>query len=245
MTTGVTSRPPARAGGRWFASLPAVAGIVYSLAWIISVSVGAPEPNVNLSGPQVVADFAGHVGSTMTMNVLAEGVAAVALIIVVVSVARAASRCGAPRAGLAAAVFGITAAVMSWVELGLGAWLFGDLVPGGRAGSAGTLNDAINRTDGAKFLVLAAMAVAIAVIAVRTASLPRWLALLGLLLAVSLVVAGLGYILLDNGLAPAVLAAAIFLLPFVTGVGITLRRLPANQIHSDRYDKMVRAAWGR
>jgi hypothetical protein len=75
-------------------------------------------------------------------------------------------------------------------------------------------------------LLLAAMAVAISATALRTASLPRWLAPLGFLLAAALVVSGLGYLLLAPGLALAVLPAGILLLASVTATGITLRRRP-------------------
>lgn len=243
MTTRVTPTS-ARAGHRRFLSLPAAAGIGYSVAWIISQSVGAPNPSVSAPGTQVVADFAGHGGPTMTMFVLAEGVAAVALVVVVLSVARAASRGGARLAGLAAAGFGIAAAVVSWIELGLGAWLIGGLIPGRRADTAGAVYHAVNRIDGAKMLVLAAMAVAISVVALRTVSLPRWLAPLGFLLAVTLVVSGLGWILLASGLASSVLVSGILLLIFVTCTGVTLRRLcdpPGYGHRGDRGDWSVHA----
>lgn len=221
MTTRVMPEPPARAGWRRFASLPAAAGIVYSVAWIISLSVGAPSPSIAAPGTQVVASFSGHGGPAMTMFALAEGVAAAALAIVVASVARAARRCGARLTGLAVAGFGIAAAVVSWVELGMGIWLIEVLVPGRRAGTAGAVFHALNRIDGAKLFLLAAMAVAISAVALRTISLPRWLATLGFLLAASLVVTGLGFVLLATGLASA-MVLTIILLPFVTGTGITV-----------------------
>jgi hypothetical protein len=226
MTTQVMPTPPAGAWRRRLVSLPAAAGIGYSVAWLISVSVGAPNPSVAAPGARVVASFAGHGGPTMTMFVLAEGVAACALAIVVLSVANAARRCGARMAGLAVAGFGVTAAVVSWIELGLGAWLIGGPVHERRYDTAGALDHALNRVDGAKMFVLAAMALGISATARRTVSLPRWLALLGLLLAASLAVSGLGYILLAPGLASAVLVSGIFLLAFVTATGITLRPSP-------------------
>ena len=223
MTTQAMTKPPARAVRRRFMSLPAAAGIGYSVAWIISLSAGAPNPSVAAPGAQVVAAFAGHGGPAMTMFALAEGAAAAALAIVVLSVARAARRCGARLAGLAVAGFGIAAAVVSWIELGLGAWLIGGLVPGRRAGTAGAVYHAITRIDGAKMFLLAAMAVAVSAVALKTVSLPRRLAPLGFLLAASLAVSGLGYILLAPGLASAVYVSGILLLVFVSATGITLR----------------------
>jgi hypothetical protein len=127
----------------------------------------------------------------------------------VVLAARAARRQGAPRAGLSAAGFGLAAAVVSWGELPMGTWLIFSVVPSGRAASAGTLNHALTRVDGAKMFQLAAMAVALAALAAKSTVLPRWLAPLGLLVAVALVVSGLGWVLLANGLAASVYASGV------------------------------------
>jgi hypothetical protein len=200
-----------------------VAGVGYSLVWIISLSVGAPNPSVAARGSQVVAAFAGHGGPAMAMFVLAEGVAAVALAVVVIAAARAA-RPGPRRAGLAGAGFGIAAAVVSWAELAVGAWLVYGPVAGRRAAGAETAYQVLNRLDGAKMFLLAAMAVALSVVALTSPVLPRWLAPLGFALAAALVVSGLGYVLLAPGLAAAVYASGILLLAFVTSTGVTLNQ---------------------
>ena len=223
MTTQLTTRHPARPG-HWAARrLPAVAGVGYSLAWIISLSVGAPNPSVAARGSQVVAAFAGHAGSAMAMFVLAEGIAAAALAVVVIAAARAA-RPGPRRAGLAGAGFGIAAAVVSWAELAVGAWLVYGPVAGRRAADAETAYQVLMRLDGAKMFLLAAMAVALSVVALTSPVLPRWLAPLGFALAASLVVSGLGYVLLAPGLAAAVYVSGILLLAFVTSTGVTLNQ---------------------
>ena len=104
--------------------LPAIAGIGYTVAWVASLATGAPNPSVAASGGQVVAAFAGHGWSAMAMLMLQpEGIAAVALAIVVLVAARSALRQGGRRAGLTAASFGLAAAVVSWGELATGAAL--------------------------------------------------------------------------------------------------------------------------
>jgi hypothetical protein len=155
--------------------------------------------------------------------VLSEGIPAVALTAVVLLVARAASRTGARRAGLAVAVFGVAAAAVSLAELVMAAWLQYGPVTSGHAAPAGTLWSAVQRTDGAKLFVLAAMAVALAVLSLTSAVLPRWLAPLALLLALSLVISGIGLLLLTNGLSNAVFVAGVLLLAVVTATGVTLR----------------------
>jgi hypothetical protein len=162
----------------------------------------------------------------MAMFVLAEGVAAAALAVVVISAARAASRSGARLAGLTGAGFGIAAAVVSWVQLALGAWLIYGPVAGRRTAAAGTAYQVLTRLDGPKMFLLAAMAVALSVVALTSHALPRWLAPFGLLLAASLVVSGLGYALLAQGLASAVYVSGILLLAFVTSTGVALGVAP-------------------
>jgi hypothetical protein len=237
VTTQLTARHPARPGPWAARRLPVVAGVGYSLAWIISLSVGAPNPSVAARGSQVVAAFAGHGGPAMAMFVLAEGVAAVAMAIVVIAAAqaaraaraaraaqaaRAAARPGPRRAGLAGAGFGIAAAVVSWAELAVGAWLVYGPVAGRRAAAATTAYQVLTRLDGAKMFLLAAMAVALSVVALTSPVLPRWLAPLGFALAAALVVSGLGFVLLAPGPATAVYVSGILLLAFVTSTGVTL-----------------------
>ena len=223
MTAQITSAQADRPGRRMAVSLSALAGIGYAAAWIISLSVGAPNPSVAASGSQVVAAFAGRSGPALAMFALAEGVAAIALVAVMTAAARAARRCGQARAGLAAAAFGIAVAAVSWAELALGTWLIRGLVPGRRTATAGAIYHAITRMDGAKMFLLAAMALAISQLARRSPILPRWLAPLGALLAAALVTSGLGYLLLTPGLASAVYVSGVLLLIFVSATGIALR----------------------
>ena len=226
MTTQATIRHPARTRHRTARSLPMVAGIGYSLAWIISLSVGAPNPAVAARGSQVVAAYAGHGGPAMAMFVLAEGVAAAALTVVMISAARASRRSRARLASLTGAGFGIAAAVVSWIELALGAWLVYGPVAGRRTAGAGTAYQVLMRLDGAKMFLLAAMAVALSAVALTSHALPRWLAPLGFVLGASLAVSGLGYVLLAQGLASAVYVSGILLLAFVTSTGVALGVAP-------------------
>jgi len=196
----------------------AVAGICYTVAWVVSFAPGAPMPSVAASGGQIVAAYSGHDWPTIVNLVLSEGIAAVALAAVVLLVGSAARR-----AGLAVAVFGVTAAAVSLAELVMAAWLQYGPVASRQDATSGTLWSAVQRIDGAKLFVLAAMAVALAVLSLTSTVLPRWLALLAYPLAVSLVLSGLGYVLLAAGLSDAVYVAGVLLLVVVTAAGLTLR----------------------
>ena len=104
------------------------------------------------------------------------------------------------------------------------AWLAGWVVPAGDASRAGLLFASINRLDGVKMLALAAMAGTGAALVHRTGVLPGWLGYAGGLLAVALVVSGVGYLLLNSTLAPAAFVSGPLLLLWVTGAGISLGR---------------------
>lgn len=223
MTQGTTTGDQAGTWSRAVRTPVAVAGIGYTVSWILSFVVCAPMPSVAASGDQVVAAFVGHAWPSIVSFVLQEGIPAVALAAVVLLVARAARRAGARRAGLAVAVFGVTAAAVSLAELVMAVWLQLGPVASGHAATAGTLWSAIQRTDGAKMFVLAAMAIALAVLSMTSAVLPTWLALLAHPLAVTLVLSGLGYVLLAAGLSDMVFVSGVLLLVVVTATGVTLR----------------------
>jgi hypothetical protein len=226
MYTRTAAARSAPGRNRAVARVSVLAGAGYMIAWVASQLVGAPNPSIAAPGAQVVASFAGHGGPTMAMFVLAEGVTAIFLAVIGIVVTRPALHQEArPRARLAGqlgAGFAIAAAAVSWVELGLGTWLATVLVPDRRSGTAGALWHAVNRLDGAKmFLLLAVMAVALSVLALTDPLLPRWLAPVGFVLAATLVVSGLGWVLLAPGLGNAVYVSGPLLLVFVGCTGVT------------------------
>jgi hypothetical protein len=227
MTSTASSRP---IGGRTrLLTAPAMAGVAYLLAWVIGLAVWPSNLDVAASGSQVVAAYTGHRGVAMTQSLLVHGVAAVALAVVVLSLGQAARGRDAGTLARATVVAGIGAAVVSLVQCALGLWLAGWAVPDGDSGRAGVLFAAINRLDGVKMLALAAMAAGAAALVRRTHLLPSWLGYLGALLAVALVVSGVGYLLLSSTLAPAAYVAGLLLLAWVPATGISLGRLPERQ----------------
>jgi len=203
-------------------AVPAVAGIIYSAAWIVGLVIWLSNLDVMASGSAVLAGYAGYQANAMMQYALTEGVAAVALAVVMLAVGWAAHARNAAGFGRVAMLAGIGAAVISLIQCGLGQWLAGWVVPHHDANLAGTIFTVINRMDGVKMLILAAMAVAGAGLALRAHVLPRWLGFVGVLLAVALVLSGIGYLLLLSPLAQAAFASLPLLLVWVTGTGVTL-----------------------
>jgi hypothetical protein len=227
VTSSAPSRPVSGCSG--LLTAPAVAGVAYLVAWLTGLAVWPSNLDVAASGSQVVAAYTGHRDVAMLQSLLVHGVAAVALAIVVLALGQAARHRDAGSLAPATVVAGVGAAVVSLVQCALGLLLAGWAVPDGDSGRAGDLFAAINRLDGVKMLALAAMAASGAALVRRTRLLPGWLGYLGVLLAVALVVSGIGYLLLRSALAPAAFVAGPLLLIWVTAVGISLGGLQARQ----------------
>jgi EmrB/QacA subfamily drug resistance transporter len=210
-----------RTSARPALSVPAVAGIVYSAAWIVALALWPSSPGVDASGPRVVAAYSSHELVAIVQFLLAQGVAAAALLVVVIALVRAAPRSGASRrwrrAALTAAILATSA---SLVQVVLGVVLSASADGAGGTERAHGLFEAINRLDGLKMLALAVVATA----GVRLAK--GWLGRLAAVLAISLVASGIGYLVLDPTLAAAASVSLALLLVWVTGVGVTLGRTP-------------------
>jgi hypothetical protein len=175
-------------------------------------------PKLTASGDQIATALAGHGTAVAAQFALTEGLPAAALAIVSIALARAAHKSGRQPAARAALIAGLAAALISLTQFVLGAVLAATSAPG----TAHLLYDAVNRLDGVKMLALAVLAVA----AVASGILPRWLRYAGIALAITITASGIAYLLLLPSLA--VYPAGVLLLVFITGTGITLGTLAGN-----------------
>ena len=210
-----TTAPPLRAGHRrWLLTVPALAGLGYTLSWIAGLAVPAPSPGFGATGAEIVAALSGHGPVVAAQYALTEGLPAAGIAVIAVALARAARRHGETLAARFALVAGLTAAIISAVQFGLGLALAATSAPG----PAHLLYTSVNRLDGAKMLALAVLGAAAAAMAV----LPRWLRWTGIALAVAMTCSGLVYLLLIASLAAAAGPALVLLLAFMTGCGIMI-----------------------
>jgi hypothetical protein len=238
-----TSRKPSVASSwrRGLATVPALAGIAYAVAWLAGLSIFSSSAAVRTTGAKVLAADAGHQAAAAMQFVLTEGASAVFLAVVVIAIGRAGLRtvdgraawaadgrpvgaAGAARAAWVTMTAGLAAVAISLVQCVLGVYLTTSVVPAGHVTAAGDLTDAISRLDGVKMLVLAVLALAGIALARGTSVLPGWLSYTGIALAVAIVVSGVGYLLLVDSLALAAWASLPLLLVWVTGSGIALGR---------------------
>jgi acyl-[acyl carrier protein]--UDP-N-acetylglucosamine O-acyltransferase len=69
-----------------------VAGIAYTVAWLIGLAVWPSNLDVAATNAKVLATYSAHQGVAITQYLLVEGVAAIALAVVVFALGRGARR---------------------------------------------------------------------------------------------------------------------------------------------------------
>jgi hypothetical protein len=195
-------------------------GLIYLAAWIVGLLIWPVNLATNASGATVISTFTGHLGQATIQYLLTEGLAGIALGIVLIAIGRA-------LASRATLIVGGLAALVSLVETGIGLYLADSLVPARDASSAHFFFGLLNQFDGVKMLLLAGTAAVASIAARGRRVLPAWLVYVGFALAVAMIVSGIGYVFDLSGLALAAAASLPLLLIWITGSALTLRRAPA------------------
>ncbi len=214
MARDTTASPRGTGRRRRLPTVPALAGLGFTLSWIAGLAIPAPSPRFGAPGAEVVAALAGHGPAFAAQFALTEGLPAACIAVISVGLARTGAARGASAAGRLALVSGLIAAIISAVQLGLGLALTVTSAPG----PAHLLYASADRLDGAKMLALAVLGGA----AAAMTALPRWLRWTGIALAVAMACSGPVYLLLIAALAAAAGPALVLLLAFMTGCGIMI-----------------------
>jgi hypothetical protein len=205
--------------GRW----PAAAGVAYTTTWAAGLTIWPTNLDVRASDATVLVTYAGHALRASAQATLVHGIAALALAVVVVALARAGRAAGSSRAARTVSVAGLAAAGVSLAQWVIDLTLATMIAPAADAARSGAALEAINRLDGVKMLLLAALAAAGLTLA-RDGVLPRWLGVVGALLTVAISASGIGYLLLNPTFALLAYASGPLLLLWVTSVGLRLGR---------------------
>ncbi len=72
---------------RGLLTVPAVAGIAYSTAWIAGLTIYSSSTDVHTSADQLLAEYAGHQGAAIAQYAITEGVTSVLLVTVALAIA--------------------------------------------------------------------------------------------------------------------------------------------------------------
>jgi hypothetical protein len=203
--------------------LPLVAGIAFSLSWIIGLGIWSSSTKVGMSGEEVLRVYAGHEGIALAQFAFTEGLPALAFATVMLLLGRRISSGGQVGLGRVVGAAAVAAAVLSLAQFGLGAYLCLAAAPAGDAAAAKASLDAIGRADGAKMLLMALFSLA-SFIALRRAKglLPGFLQPLALALAATILASGIGYLFLLDSLSIAAYLSLPLLLAWITSVGVAL-----------------------
>jgi hypothetical protein len=215
--------PPARAN--YLLRLPAWAGILFSVSWVIGLSIWSSSADVTKSGAELIRMYAGHETVAFVQFFFTEGLPAITLGIVLVCLAKYALAANEALLGKVILVSGLAAAAISFTQFCLGAYLCLSAVPGNRQAAAKTVFDVLNRIDGVKMLFMAVFAFAgFRVNRNGKAHLPAWLAWVALALAATIFLSAIGFLFLLDSFSLATYASLPLLMLWVTAVGIALAR---------------------
>lgn len=135
--------------------LPAALAIIYVVAWVAGLMVSPAGADVTASTAQVITSYLAQRGVATASYLLTEGVAAVALAGVVITLWQAARRRHAGSSASLTLSAGLVAAGISMLQCVTGLFIVWWSAPSGQIRLAGTLLDLVNRIDGLKMGVLA------------------------------------------------------------------------------------------
>jgi hypothetical protein len=180
---------------------------------------------VSQSGEDLLRQYAGNETIALVQFFFTEGLPAFTLALVMVSLAKHALASGEAFLGKVIWVSSLCAAVISFIQFCLGAFVCLVAVPASDAGTTKFAIDALSRIDGVKMLFMTTFAVASFVV-VRNgkARLPRWLAWVAAALAITIFASGLGFLFLLDSLSFAAFASLPLLMVWVTAIGIVVAR---------------------
>ena len=200
-----TSRPTRR---------PKIAGIAYVGAWVVGLTAFGVGPASGATDAEVARYFADHRVLTATQSLLIHGVAALALLVVLVAVRRAGAT---TRVAHAAGLAGVG---LSLTQLALDLWR--SAVSTGSTTT--TLVHVIDRIDGFKMFAFAVM-IGAAVDASRRAGLVgRRMERLGRVAAIALVLSGIAYAGAVESLLVSAGLSLVLLLTWVCYLGVAISR---------------------
>lgn len=198
---------------------PPVAGAAYVAAWLVGLLAFPLGPAIDAPAAEVGRFYTEHALGSTVQAVLVHGVAAAALLAVLVAVrARGASTSVAHGAGLTGVGLSLAQLVL---EVWRGAWAGDHPAP-----TVDRLFDAVNRIDGLKMLAFAVMIGAGIAAARRAGLVGRRMAVTGTVATVALVASGTGYLAGAPALGAAAFVSLPLLLAWVATLGVAAGRAP-------------------
>jgi hypothetical protein len=123
---------------------------------------------------------------------------------------------------------GLAAAVVSLIQFGLEVALNRHAADGGDASTTATLFHAVNIADTIKLALIAVAVFAATRVALPARRLPRWLEVLGYVLAPILVLGAAAFVVSSGALSAVLALSLLLLLVWVAAVTVALTRHPTN-----------------
>ena len=196
---------------------PRVGALIYIGCWVVGLTMFPAGPALDEATGAVVDFYARHATASALQAGMVHGVAAVALLAVVLAMRSRGVTGATVRAGVAAVALSLVQFVLEVVRA-----IEAD---GKNPTTIDGLFDVVNRIDGVKMVALAVM-IGTSRRALRAAGVPvaRAFGIVARATAAALVVSGVGYVVLDRTVAMAAFVSLPLLLISVGAIGWSLSR---------------------
>lgn len=200
-------------------------GAIYVVAWVVGLLVAPSAPSQTAPDLKVQLFFTQHHTATLAQALLVHGVAGVALAGFVVALAASPLMPRSGSARLFLLVAGLTAAVISLVQVGLEIAINRHVEAGGSASTTASLFHAVNIADTVKLVLLGVMIVAATRAGEEVSSITGWLRWLGYALLPILVIGGIAFVVHSTVLNAILELSLVLLLVWVGAVTLRAPRL--------------------
>lgn len=194
---------------------PKAAGVAYVGAWVVGLAAFGAGPAAEATDAEIARYFADHRIASTVQSLLIHGIAAIALLIVLVALRRR------DRSTALVHAAGLTAVALSLVQCGLDVWR--SLVSTGA--TTASLVHTIDRIDGFKMLALAVAIAASLTVFRSTGTSGRTARRVGIVTVVALVVSGVAYATATTSLLLAAYVSLPLLLTAVCYAGVSAGRV--------------------
>ena len=202
----------------------ALFGFVYVLVWVIGLAIPTGTLSASMSNAELQQVLLAHQQARMIQVYLIDGIAGVSIFLFAVAVASLFRITDEDNPSLANVVLGagIAAGSISLVQAGVQQTLINPELLVSPESPFRVLLILVNQIDTFKLMAWALLSVSTSILGLRTRLIPAWINWLGVILAITLILGGLSFVLASSMLTAVLFASLPMLLIWVASVSVVM-----------------------
>ena len=199
-------------------------GFLYVVVWVIGLLIPTGTLSPSMSNAELQQVLLAHQQARMIQVYLIDGIAGVSIFLFAVAVASLFRITDEDNPSLANVVLGagIAAGSISLVQAGVQQTLINPELLVSPESPFRVLLILVNQIDTFKLMALALLSVSTSILGLRTRLIPAWINWLGVILAITLILGGLSFVLASSMLTAVLFASLPMLLIWVASVSVVM-----------------------